>query len=634
MTETNKKKKVALVFGITKDYTFALANVLIGLVKHNKKFWDDIIVYHDGMPEYDQASINRIAEVKFIDLSTSEHFEKIAQANIETIEKYSIATFYRFECLKLLDEYHQVIWNDVDIMIRGDISGLMNYGEESGVAFSMALSDFVVGSSFSKLNFDYEMFRRLWNVGIMVLTDKLDNYEKIYEWCIDATVKYQDILLWPDLAVLNLMLQEYNIEPENIDRDKYVCLPTAEQADDALILHAYGDKKFWNDLDYMKDYPEWMENAIKWSRMAYANAKDNTPLVSCVMSCYERYDYLKESIDSVLAQSYPNFEIIVVLEASKNQKEIADFLMQYKEPRIRIIKNEKRLGFAESLNVGIDKAKGDYVARLDDDDIAMARRFAIQVDYLEQHRDVGIVGGNMVVFGHNKGKFLTFSDYEMIKVATLFGTPFMHPTVMMRKDMLDKYGLRYDPDYFTEDYELWSRAVYCFKCANIPEYLTFYRSHSSQATSDNNDAKIHNSHKAIMRKQLKKYLDLDLNENEIETIQVRRDCLSKVTDAEGAFALRNVTMNKVITANKERGVYNEEDLWYVINWGKPSEVDGGACGEIPIASKTKKGIKKIIKSVINPVYGRLVGKMEAMMMNHDEELRLDLQRQIDSVKQE
>ncbi|MBQ3280059.1 glycosyltransferase [Candidatus Saccharibacteria bacterium] len=630
-----KKKNVALVFGITKDYTFALANTLIGLKKHNKKFWDDIIVYHDGVPEYEKEAINKIVKVKFVDLSESEHFQKISKFNTETIKKYSVATFYRYECFNLLNKYCKVIWNDVDILIQGDISGLLEYGEHSGIAFSMALPTFSMGSSLKRFVGEFRMFKPLWNVGVMILSDKLDKYQEIYEWCIKATMEYEDILLWPDLAVLNMALQEFDLEPENIDLEKYVCLPLDKKAKDALIVHAYGDRKFWNNFEYIRAYPEWIENAIEWSKNVYERMNKETPLVSCVMSCYERYDYLIESINSILAQSYPNFEIIMVLEKSKKQAQIEKVLKGIGDKRIKIINNTEKLGFAASLNVGIDAASGKYIARMDDDDIAAPCRLSMQVKFMEEHNMVGVVGSNMWVFGKNEGPLFTFEKHEFIKAKTLIGTPFMHPTVMMRKSMLDECNLRYDPDYFTEDYELWSRAVYLFETANMPEFLVFYRSHDAQATSgltSGNELKIHSSHKKIMQNQLEKYLKLDLTDNEIETIQTRKYCMFTVTDVDGAFWVREQAINKILKANKQYNIYDAKALEDVLNYGLPEKEkkERGILGR-ENQSKAKTKVKKILKPIINPIYGRLVAKMETMMMRHDEELRLELQRQIDEI---
>lgn len=635
-----KKKNVALVFGITKDYVFALANVLVGLKKYNKQFWDDIIVYHDGISSFEQKSVNRITKVKFIDLSESKKFEEIANSHIKTMQKYSVATFYRYECLRLLDDYHKVIWNDVDIIIQGDISGLLGYADKTGVAFSMANSNFVVGSSLKHLIFKYEMFKPLWNVGIMVLSDKLDDYQKIYNWCMESTVLYDKDLVWPDLAVFNLMIQEFGIEPENINPDKYVCLPTSDLADKAMIIHAYGDKKFWNSLEYFKKYSEWIDNAIRWSKLAFEDEKNELPLVSCIMSCYERYDYLKESINSLLAQTYPNFEIIVVLEKSKNQSKIAEVLKEIGDSRIRIIKNKEKLGFAASLNVGIGAANGKYIARMDDDDLANPCRFAIQVKYLEEYKDVGIVGSDMLVFGRDSGVASSFEQDEFIKASTLFGTPFKHPTVMMRKSLLDKYNLRYDPDYFTEDYELWSRAVYLFKVANIPKPLVYYRSHANQATSsdtNNNELKIHNSHKRIMRNQLKKYLDLELSDNEIEMIQARKSYMFNVLDEAGLLELRKKTVAKVLRANDAKHFYDKVALEYTIGLGQPQGIENGV--DIQITNnRMKKYLKPVLKPIIKPfakpIYGRLADRLETIMANRDEMLRLDLQGQIDEIKKE
>ena len=632
------KKDVALVFGITKDYTFALANTLIGLTKHNKKFWDDIIVYHDGVPEYEKEAINKIVKVEFVDLSESEHFQRIADSNIETVEKYTVATFYRSECFDILNKYHKVIWNDVDILIKGDISGLLEYGEDSGLAFSMALSNFSMGSSLKRFIDEYRMFEPLWNVGIIVLSDNLPNYQGIYEWCIEATIKYEDILLWPDLAVLNMVLQKFEIKPENIDLDKYVCLPLDEKAKNAVILHAYGDRKFWNNLEYMQVYPEWIENAVEWSKKVYKGMSEKTPLVSCVMSCYERYDYLGESINSILAQSYPNFEIVMVLEKSKVQKEIEKFLRDFDDDRIKIINNTEKLGFAASLNVGIDAAKGKYIARMDDDDLCAPCRFATQVKFMEENTSIGIVGSDMMVFGRDNGALFSFEKHEFIKAKTLIGTPFMHPTVMMRKTMLDEHDLRYDPDYFTEDYELWSRAVYLFETANIPKFLTFYRSHAAQATSggtNKNEHRIHASHKKIVDNQLRKHLKLQLTDNEIETIQARKNCMFTVTDVSGAFRVRELAIDKILKANKTYGVYDQNVLDYVINYGEPIR-DGDEREFLNQSSqnKLKAGAKKILKPIINPVYGRLIEKIETMAVRHDEELELKLQKQINEIKKE
>ena len=156
------KKRCALVFGITNNYMFALANTLIGLKKNNSVFWDDIIVYIDQISEQQKDSINKILKVNFVKIN-SDSYNKL---NTKAIQKYSVAAFYRYECFKLLDDYETVIWNDVDILIKGDISGLQNYGTESGFAATRTMGNFNIEANFKKLILKYDMFDKLYNSGI------------------------------------------------------------------------------------------------------------------------------------------------------------------------------------------------------------------------------------------------------------------------------------------------------------------------------------------------------------------------------------------------------------------------------------------------------------------------------------
>ena len=632
MRKGKKKKKVALIFGITKESVFVLANALVGLKRHNDKFWDDIIIYHNGVSNNEQKSLEKILDVKFVDLSGVAYLNEIEKENTEIANNKALVSFYKIEAFKLLKDYHRIIWNDADVLIQDDISELADYGAESGLAFGSPFPELVMGSCFKSLTDAYEMFCPLWNTRIMVMSDKLENYMELYDWCKKFLEENSEKLVKLDFAIFNILLQEFSIVPESINSDKYVCPLGSKLAKEATIVHADAQLKFWNNLECMRKYPEWTQNAIVWSHALYVEIKDKVPLVSCIMSCYERYDYLVDSINSILAQTYANFEIIVVLEKSKSQEKIAEVLDGIKDTRIRIIKNTKKLGFAASLNVGLDVAKGKYIARMDDDDLSAPLRFAMQVDYMEKHENVGIVGSNMVVFGKIEDKFLVFSENKYIKAAALLYSPFMHPTVMMRKSMLEEYDLRYDPGYFTEDYELWSRAVYLFDVVNLTDCLVYYRLHTSQATGQMNDLKIHNSHKQVMRNQLKKHLKLDLTENEIETLQPRKDSVRRVFDVDGALALREKTIKKVLDANKELRVYDEQALAYVIRWGSPTGIGNMVETKEMSEKRIKSGLKNVLKPVVNPIYGRLVGKMERMMMAHDEELRANLQVQIDDIK--
>ncbi len=601
------KKRCALVFGITNNYMFALANTLIGLKKNNSVFWDDIIVYIDEISEQQKNSINKILKVNFLEIN----FDSYNNLNTKAIQKYSVAAFYRYECFKLLDDYETVIWNDVDILIKGDISGLQNYGNESGFAATRTMGNFNIEANFKKLILKYNMFDKLYNSGIMVLKDNLKDYKKMFNWCIQKTNEYLKILNWPDQGIINLLIQEFNINVDLIDIDKYCCHPSQlDKLKQASIVHAYGDEKFWNNSKLRNMFPKWQENELEWQSILSFNNEASNPLVSCVMSTYERYDYLQESVDSILDQTYRNLELIVVLEYCKNQAIIEKMLKKLNDSRIKIIKNTKRIGFAESLNIGIKAAKGKYIARMDDDDISHPTRFERQVEFLENHEDVGICGTSGDFFGKYQGNIPVKTDPETLKVITLFKTPFIHPTVMMRKDMIEYYNLYYDKNYFTEDYELWSRAVNCFKISNIDCSLLDYRCSDTNSTAGQNEIKIHDSHKAVMKKQLKKYLNLDLTNNEIETIQLRKDIITNSVNQKEIICLRKVVLKKIINANNITNYCDKKVLEKILQ------------GEFAYNNiNIKRILKHIIKKIISPFYSRLMFQIDKKIAHSEQKMK-------------
>ena len=604
-----KKKKVALVFGITSNYLFALANTLIGLTKHNKKFWDDIIVYYDQLNDESIERINKITVCKFINFSKKDYLEKLPK---DVLQKYSEACFYRYECFELLKEYETVVWNDVDILIQGDITGLLDYGQNGGFAITQNTVGFNNEANFSKLIMEYDMYVPLYNSGILVLKDTIPNYEKMRDWCVSKTIEYSSILRWPDQGILNLLIQEFNINIDLIDINKYCCHPSQmEYTDTASIIHAYGDEKFWSSDALKQKFPEWVTNNEEWRKINVINnenqnEKAEKPLVSCIMSTYNRYDYLKESIDSILNQTYQNFELIIVLEKCENQEKIEKILKGYNDNRIIIIKNEEKLGFPKSLNIGIENAKGKYIARMDDDDISLPERFEKQVDFLENHPEYGICGTNAKFFGKYNTVIGVEMDPDILKIITLYRCPFIHPTVMMNKELINKYNLRYDEKYFTEDYELWSRAVGCFPVANIDEVLLHYRANGDGLTSGQNELKIHNSHKKIMRNQFQNYLHLNVTENELEVLQGRKNVFNICYNFDESVELKKGLCLKIIKANEKYKVYNSSKIKKIL-WDSQFNSN----------FKKQSIFKKIIKRVLKPIYNRLMNRVDSLITEHD-----------------
>ncbi len=206
------------------------------------------------------------------------------------------------------------------------------------------------------------------------------------------------------------------------------------------------------------------------------------PKVSILFPVYKTAAYLKEAIDSMLAQTFEDFELIVLNDCSPdNAEEVMD---SYSDPRIIRYRGEHNQGLANVLNVGMGMARGKYIARMDSDDISLPDRLKIQVDYLDSHPEVGLCSSGMQLFGTRNDVWVRDADMESIKFRALFHSPILHASSMWRKSSFG--GLRFNQDYVpAEDYELWTRALVAgCKMVNLPQVLYLYRTFPEQATSN------------------------------------------------------------------------------------------------------------------------------------------------------
>lgn len=208
--------------------------------------------------------------------------------------------------------------------------------------------------------------------------------------------------------------------------------------------------------------------------------------VSVLLPVYNGERFLEEAIDSILNQTFQDFELLILLEYGSNaaSREIVESKMA--DQRIRVIENkESKLGLAESLNRGMREAKGEYIARMDADDISLPKRFEKQVKYLDRHPDIVMCGTAMRGLyddGH-MDKRGYFTDPGSIRFECMLGNPFGHPTVMWRRDDFLREKLLYRNTPYSEDFELWKRVVELFPCANLKEYLLMYRLHVESAST-------------------------------------------------------------------------------------------------------------------------------------------------------
>ncbi|MDC0506142.1 glycosyltransferase [Candidatus Gracilibacteria bacterium] len=204
-----------------------------------------------------------------------------------------------------------------------------------------------------------------------------------------------------------------------------------------------------------------------------------TPLVSIIMSTYNGSKYITFSIESVLTQSYKNFEFIIINDCSDD--DVEKIIQPYikRDSRIVYKKNKKNLKLTKSLNFGLSMAKGKYIARVDDDDTWSLNKLEKQVDFMESHKEHGLCGSNYMIIDQD-GKRLHLQKMRLkdkdIKNHLLQSNQFAHSSIIMRKISLEKAGGLYNPTLNgVEDYDLWLRIGKISKLANINETLMEYR---------------------------------------------------------------------------------------------------------------------------------------------------------------
>ena len=203
------------------------------------------------------------------------------------------------------------------------------------------------------------------------------------------------------------------------------------------------------------------------------------PRVTVLMPVYNAEAYLREAIDSILCQTWTDFEFLVIDDASTDSS--LQILQSYTDPRIRFVQNERNLKITATLNRGLQLARGDYIARMDADDISLPERLARQVAFLDSRPEIGICGVWANAFGQAQFRIPHPTSPEAIRCRLLFDSAFVHPAVVLRRRFLDQHHLRYQPLGHFEDYELWQRAAQFFPLANIPEYLFCYRTTAGSA---------------------------------------------------------------------------------------------------------------------------------------------------------
>ena len=208
------------------------------------------------------------------------------------------------------------------------------------------------------------------------------------------------------------------------------------------------------------------------------------PPISVVMVCYNTSPYIQEAIDSVLNQTFSDFEFIIVDDGSTDNT--VDVIKQYCDDRIVFISNTH--DFTSSLNIGMNVAKGRYIARMDSDDIIVNTRFELQYNFMETHTDIDVVAGCFETFGLGKPRFgIPPTEHNDIMVSMFIGSALCNSLAMIRRSTLLRIfpdNIIYKKSYvYAEDYKLWIDIIKGGgKLSNLPEVLHKYRMSDKQVT--------------------------------------------------------------------------------------------------------------------------------------------------------
>lgn len=264
------KKPLVYCLCCTESLVFSAANVALSLNKYMPQDEFEVVVYHDGLSKNNIDAINKIPKCKSKMLVFPEWFHRalsddlpVGKLNNQNI----ILEFASFEIFELLHEYRTAIWITLDAAIQSDISDLTRFGP---LGLSKGLNENKIArfkgqlGEISTLETHYDMGETVFTNALVVVNDKLPDWEKLKSYCYDKVISHAKGLPSPGQVVWSMMLQEFKIEPKEIPRYEYICPAQHEYAALAKIVHFVGKDKVWNDDRFLRSFPEWFRTHLHW----------------------------------------------------------------------------------------------------------------------------------------------------------------------------------------------------------------------------------------------------------------------------------------------------------------------------------------------------------------------------------
>jgi glycosyltransferase involved in cell wall biosynthesis len=282
-----------------------------------------------------------------------------------------------------------------------------------------------------------------------------------------------------------------------------------------------------------------------------------SPKVSVFMPVYNAGDYLREAIESILNQTFTEFEFVIVNDGSTDQSE--SIIRSYADPRIRLVNNPKNLGLIASLNLGLEICQGEYILRMDSDDISLPDRIALQVKFMDDNQRIGLIGSWFEDFGeHIEPKVVRYSSHDVeIRIRHLYQTHISHPTAVLRSSVVRQHAISFDSEYvYGEDYNFWVTMSSFSELSNYPAVLVRKRDHPRNIT---------NSFSSIMNATCTRVKQKQFEAMGAPVNQEEADLYTRFADPEWQFSINEMNsllnlLNRLQKANQISG-FIQPDLY-------------------------------------------------------------------------
>lgn len=275
--------------------------------------------------------------------------------------------------------------------------------------------------------------------------------------------------------------------------------------------------------------------------------------VSVLIPLYNKAPYVREAVESVLHGEFGDLEVVVVDDASTDEGPA--IVRAIPDARVRVIAQQRNGGPAAAANAGIDACRGEYIVRLDADDVNMPDRIARQVAYMDAHPEVGASGGALDLFGAQKEKWSFPLTDDECKAQLLFGVPVSQGTSILRRSVLERHHLRYDPTWprVGEDWCFWARMAPFTRFGNLPDTLVLYRRGEQNISHGSDKVK---SHRAILRRVFD-LLALPATDADIDTHLITIGYFPAPPDARAVRRVR-AWLDALVEMNAQRGLFPRE----------------------------------------------------------------------------